>query len=212
VTEAMWNQNNEVLFVANNFYAPPEYSMDLEKVTQPASLEFTDEYGNVVIREPSDLAFKIERAGTADDPGGYLNTIRWSDLVNGKARITNLRPGRYTITELGSVVPGFNGPRVTLTVNGAPANLVQDPNDPNVYSYTFDLTGDNNVNLAFRFVNTYELPPPPQPPVPPGPAPQTGDGRNLLLPLIGLSIGIMCFTGAEIYRRRSLRQKTTRKQ
>jgi len=209
VTEAMWNQNNEVLFVANNFYSTPSYSIDLEKVTQPTVLEMTDEYGHVITREPVDLAFKIERAGTADDPGGYLNTIRWADLVNGKARITNLRAGTYTITELGSVVPGFDDPRVTLTVNGAPADVVKDPNDPNAYSYRFTLSGDGNVNLAFRFTNIYiETPPPP--PVPPGPSPKTGDSRSLIMPFIALSFGIACITGAELYRRRSIKQKNSK--
>jgi len=219
ITQAQVDANTEILFVANNFYSRPTYSIELSKVTNPSSLQMTDEYGNSIVREPVDLTWKIERIGTTDDPGGFLKTIRWADLVNGKYPdpITDLMPGQYRITELGLQVPGFDGPRVSLTNNGSAVTLTPDSSTPpESYSYTFTLGGNQDVNLRFEFINAYTvtppLPPPPTPPPPPPtpPAPKTGDGRSLILPLIALAFGSACITGAVLYHRRSLKQKNSK--
>ena len=209
VTEAMWNQNNELLFVANNFYTKPSYSIELSKVINPTSLQTTDEYGNSVVREPVDLTWKIERLGTDDAGGGFIKTIHWADLVNGKYPdpITDLMPGTYRITELGLDVPGFNGPSVSLTNNGVPVTLTPGPGTPPTsYSYTFTIDGDRDINLAFGFTNVYTVPPQPPPVTPP-----TGDdpGRYLI-PVLAIIAGVLLIVGAEYYRR-SLKKRKVQK-
>ena len=54
----------------------------------------------------------------------------------------------------------------------------------------------NNGRLTLRLDN------PPTTPPPPGPSPQTGVDRNLILPIIILSIGAFCVIWAEVYRRK----------
>ena len=208
------------LFTANNVYSKPKYNLGLEKYINPNPLvvEQYDDFGNLVqlIKEPLDLAFKIEGVSPAvapppppptvtsvipGEPGypgteGYLKTILWTDLVNNKYPVTlfDITPGDYTITEIGGNVPGYTGPSITVTQNGSPiAN-----------GGRFTLPHNANANLAFAFTNIYTLRPPPPtlPPPPPDKAPQTGVSRNVALPITLLSISAILFGGAEVIRRR----------
>ena len=200
--------------IIDNTYTLPTYSIGLSKVTDPSPLEMIDKYGNLIIREPLDLTWKIERIGSFDAGGGFLKIIRWADLVNGvyPGPITDLLPGTYRITELGFNVPGFDGPLVSLTNNGVPVTLIPGIGIPvTSYSYTFTLGGDKDINLVFGFTNAYTVtppnpppinPPPLPPPVTPPPSPQTGQSpQSFWLALIAITLGLLLIGGAELYRR-----------
>jgi len=206
-----------VMILIDNVYERPTFSMDLTKIIRPSPLQLVDEYGNTVTRPPVDLAIKVEKTGTEDDPSGFLATYRYQDLiVNGSPvtiQIPNLRPGNYKVTELGTSVAGFNEPRVSLSLNDTSVTLVQTPTPPQpppyTYSYTFLLDGNRvENNFSLEFTNRYEPsdppPPPIEPPPPtPPPAPQTGVDRNIFIPIIMLSFGFLWIGGAEVYRRKA---------
>jgi len=237
------DQENEVIMiVVDNVYNPPDLSLILDKTVVPDPIidSGVDDLGNPVdvIREPVDLVFKIEGISPRPDPPpsppspyppdypgnlGYIRTIHWGDLdaVNHSITIYDIPPGKYTITELGGDLPGYNGPSISLTMNDG-ANVVNLQNGGE-----FELLPDADHTLRFSFVNTYSLPPPPRPPrprpptstppeetpppgqTPPIQSPQTGDGRSVIVPIIALSFGVLCITGAEFYRRRSGRSRNS---
>jgi len=217
VTQDDYDNGTEILFDINNYYDRPSYTLNLEKVLRPDPLVVTqfDDFGNpmTIIKEPLDLAFKIEGITEPGDPpppppfpspyppdypgnDGYLKTILWTDLdSNHRYTLRDIPPGEYSITEVGASVPGYNGPRITLTVNGNPLQN----------GGTFELLPDRNINLAFRFTNRYDriiYPPPPT-----VTSPQTGDTRSVVIPIIVLSFGALFITGAELYRRRTKRSR-----
>jgi len=180
-----------VMIVIENTYTQPTYNLNILKILQGLGGS-VDIAGNPNV--PADMVFKIERT----DPTGFLQTIRYVDMVNGGASLTDLTAGTYTITEIGGVIPDFNGPGVSfsMTINGSPAT--PNPNSTVPNSYIFTLSGTDDVNIACSFVNTYSVPPTP---VPPGPSPQTGEYRNLLLPIIILVSGALLLIVSELYRR-----------
>jgi len=198
ISEADITNGNAIMFAVNNIYTKPKYSLGLEKIIRPNPLilDQVDDFGNTVqlIKEPLDLAFKIEGVSPAVPPGypgteGYLKTILWADLVNNKYPTTlfDITPGDYTITEIGGNVPGYTGPSISVTQNGTPI--------ANGGRFTFPASA--NANIAFTFTNQYVLTP-----VPPEKSPQTGINWNLALPITLLSISSILFGGAELGRRR----------
>jgi hypothetical protein len=68
----------------------------------------------------------------------------------------------------------------------------------------------NNGRLTLRFDTPPTPPrpkPPPEPPQDTPPAPQTGDGRSLTLPIIVILLGFFLTAGAEVYRRKIKQKK-----
>jgi len=216
-----------ISLVIDNFYEKPVNKINLEKYISPNPLIVNqyDDFGNLVqlTKEPLDLAFKIEGVSLAVEPSspgetsqipgepgypgteGYLKTIFWAELVNGKypTTLTDLTPGDYTITEVGGNVPGYTGPAITVTMNGNPISN----------GGRFTIPADRDISLSFIFTDTYVLIPPPTPPPPtpeeppPEKAPQTGVSYNLALPIVLLSLSAILFGGAEYGRRRYMKRK-----
>lgn len=203
--------NGRMITISNTYTLPPPpptYTLTLNKsiIPQNLPLETVDDFGNTVIinQEPLDLAFKVEQKDQATwNPSNpwntiFLATINYPDLVNGSAQVTGLSAGTYTLTEVGGVVDGYNGPTVTI----APT-LSRNPEVPTIpNSYLLPLSS----NISVTFTNTYSTPPPPPSP-PPSPSPQTGDGRSTLFPILLLSFGGMCViigvgSGIGLYRAR----------
>jgi len=113
-------------------------------------------------------------------PEGFSQTINKDQAIAG-VTYRRLPLGQYTVTEVGSTVPGFN---MTFTVNNQTVSL----------PYTFTIE-NANAYIGINIDNYYE---PIQPP-----SPQTGVVRNIILPLAVLVFAAGIVIMAEVYRRKA---------
>ncbi|MCL2425902.1 MAG: VWA domain-containing protein [Oscillospiraceae bacterium] len=152
---------NGFMFTVNNIYTPepPPPTFNLTMLKRVLGIDgATDVAGNVVI--PNDLAFKIELKDSTSPPWDTVSlaTITYSDIMSGQNVLVNMPMGTYTITEIGGVVPGFDGPAVSFSAT-LPPNPDGTPN-----SYVLNFVGPVNESFSFGFTNVYTPQPPPPPP------------------------------------------------
>jgi len=153
---------------ANNYTpspVPPEY--------WPALTLWKVFHGLTNTEIPS--GFRIQITG----PGGFSQTINATQAITGVTYL-NLVPGQYTVTEVGSGVPGFN---MSFTIDNQPVTL----------PFTFTIESSTE-HIGLVMDNYYR-------PVRP-PSPQTGT-ESFLIPATILLLGAVIIGLAEIYRRKS---------
>jgi len=121
-------------------------------------------------------------------PGGFNQSLNLNQAVSGNSgTFTNLTAGAYTIRESNSGVAGFN---MSVSINNTPVTL----------PYTVQVTDGHIMVTIDNFYTSV-----------PTPAPSTGIDRNIIIPIILLSLGVVCIVGAVIYRKRSNKIKKDKK-
>jgi len=231
------DEDGTIMIIIDNFYDIIIYTHEITIEKQVSGLTGSDVAGNPNV--PSGLVFKLERLGLdneGDEVTEFLQTIPYEDMLpSGRITLTGLLPGKYRLTELGGSVGDFDGPKVSVSIDGTPA---ANPAE-------FPISDGANTSITVRFTNEYEPEPPPvtippetTPPetippetippetvppetvppetVPPPTTPpttppaQTGDDSSLLFPVLAISFGVICIGGAELYRR-SIKKKNEQK-
>jgi len=112
-------------------------------------------------------------------PNGFNEKINLSDAIHGVV-FENVTEGNYTISENNAGIPGFV--------------FSSDPPLPITRYIRPDAAGA--VTIQINNIYTPEKSPP------------SGDTRSMFVPIALLSFGVLCVTGAEVYRRRRKRVNT----